>query len=87
MHKRCVQFFRQTGMNRQIFSLTILLLTSCGQNHKTGDNKTEEMANDTSTQSAPAPTLKTDNTDTKYGNALAFINGYIENCKKDERGD
>ena len=69
-------------MNRQIFSLAILLLTSCGQSSKPDDNKAVEVKSDTSIQSLPTTTIKADNADTKYDNALTFINSYVDNCNK-----
>ena len=67
-------------MTRQIFSLTILLLTSCGQSPKTSDNTTIKTTTDTS--SLPTTTLTADSIDMKYDNALTFINGYVDNCNK-----
>jgi hypothetical protein len=69
-------------MNRQTFFLTTLLLTSCGQSVRT-DDKAAETANDTSTESRSITTVKADdNADTKFDNALTFINGYVDNCSK-----
>lgn len=69
-------------MNRKRFSLAILLLTSCGPSSKSDDNKTVETKNNTLIQSLPTTTTKTHSADTKYGNALTFINSYVDNCNK-----
>src|SRR5690606_5875075 len=69
-------------MGRQIFFITTLLLTSCGQSPRTADSKIVEVVSDTSTQS-PSPTIfKTDSPNSKIDKALAFINGYVDNCNR-----
>ncbi len=69
-------------MNKQIFFLTTLLLTSCGQKYKTGENEIAKTLKDSTTQSLPITTLETESTDIKYDKALTFINGYVDNCNK-----
>ena len=77
-----VIFEDKTDMGRQIFFITTLLLTSCGQSPRTADSKIVEVVSDTSTQS-PSPTIfKTDSPNSKIDKALAFINGYVDNCNR-----
>lgn len=60
-------------MLRQILILTIILLTSCGQNEKSNkhvDNNSDEEQTMVLTE------------ENKVKNALTFINGYNENCNK-----